>query len=234
MTYKYFGCTVSDVVSYYHGTVESDYSTNNISGGAVIDSELAYSEQTVLDALPVSFANVLQNGIPYLSVYHGQNLGMVGISLSDLRITDVMADDNGSNVSICGTRTCPSNLENLYEDTTGATISVTDGIVSIVPFDPTKEYYAAISFTEDVVFGSLKRLIRDLTACRLGSQLFSRGGEDEWVSVRRACEESSKMLDTIKEDTNWMPFELKKLRYFPGTSPIKVKGGISTIKVLRG
>jgi hypothetical protein len=233
MTFKNFGCLPADIVNYYHGTEITDYATNSISGSDVILSELDYSEQKILEAIPQGFSSVLQNGIPYVYVFNGQNLGITGIVLSDLHSTTKVDGTGGGSLNpFCGGNgQCQGNLENLYDDT--STVSVSGGLVSIVPSDLGKDYYARMTFTEDTVFGSLKRLVRDLTACRLGSQLFSRGGEDEWVSVKRACEESSEMIKAIKEDPNWMPYELKKLRFFPGTSPIKIKGGISTIKVAR-
>lgn len=234
MTFKYFGCTTQDVVNYYHGTEINDYATNSISGSDVILSELDYSEQQVLEALPQGFSSILQNGIPYVYVFDAQNLALSGVLLSDLKSTFKVDGTGGSSLNpFCGGNgQCQGNLDNLFDDT--ATVSVSGGIVSIVPVDSTKDYYAKMTFTEDVVFGSLKRLVRDLTACRLGSQLFSRGGEDEWKSVTRACEESSAMLEHIKNDSYWMPYEIKKLRFFPGTSPVKLKGGLTTLRVGRG
>lgn len=227
----YFGCTVDNIVNYYHGSEVTDFSTNSISGSDVILSELDYSTQKVLEAISISFANVLQNGIPYVYVYHGQDLGITGLTLSDLHSTS-KTDETGNILnSFCGNNQCAS-LSNLFDDTT-ATISISGSIVSITPYDATKEYYAKVTLSDNSSFGSLKRLVRDLTACRLGSQLYSRGSEDEWVSVKRACEESSEMLKAIKDDPYWMPYELKKLRYYPGTSPVKTKGGISTLRVAR-
>jgi hypothetical protein len=232
MTFKYFGCTVENIVNYYHGAEVTDFSTNSISGSEVIISELDYSEQKVLEAISVGFANALQNGIPYVYVYDGQDLGITGLTASDLH-SIFKADETGQGLVLnpfCGT-TCQGALSNLFDD--AATISISGSIVSITPYDSTKDYYAKINFTENASFGSLKRLVRDLTACRFGSQLYSRGSEDEWVSVKRACEESSEMLKAIKDDTYWMPYELKKLKYYPGTSPIKSKNGISSLRVTR-
>lgn len=236
MSYNYFGCTSDDIVKYYHGTEVTDYATNSISGQGVIESELAYSEERVLEALPQGFSNVLFNGIPYVYVYDGQNLGLTGVSLSNLVSEEKYNPVGGTyeNTSLCGCSStrCPGNLESLTEETV-STVSVSGGIVSITNYDSNKDYYAKLTFDSNAVIGSLKRLIRDMTACRLGSQLFSRGSEDEWVSVKRACEESEKALDGIKNDHNWMPYEVKKLKFYPGTSPVKVKGGISTIRVGR-
>lgn len=236
MTYNYFGCTSDDIVKYYHGTEVTDYATNGISGTDVILSELTYSEEMVLEALPQGFSSVLQNGIPYVYVNEGQNLGLTGVTLSNLvsetKYDPIDSYDDLPSIGGCTSNRCAGNLESLRDET--ATVSISgSGIVTITPYDSARDYYARLTFTENTVFGSLKRLIRDLTVCRLGSQLFSRGAEDEWVSVTRACEESSKLLDAIKNDQNWMPFELKKLKYFRGTSPVKVKGGITSIRIAR-
>jgi hypothetical protein len=232
--FNYFSCTSSDIINYYHGAEASDFATNSISGSDVILAELDYSEQLVLEALPLGFSTVLQNGIPYVLVADGYNLGMTGVTLSDLHsITKI--DHTGTElpkIGGCGGSYSCGNLEALYEDT--ATVSISgSGIVTINPADSTKDYYAKVTFSDTTVFGSLKRLVRDLTACRLGSQLYSRGSEDEWVAVKRACEDSATLLQQIKDDPYWMPYELKKLKFYPGTSPVKVKGGISTIRLGR-
>lgn len=231
MTYNNFGVVPSDIVNFYHGSELTDYTTNSLTGTQVIQSELDYSEEKVLEAISIAFSNILQNGIPYVYVENGMNLGMTGVALSDLH-SSFKVDETNNIIPICSNNICSTSLSNLYDETT-STISVSGGIVTITNVDANKDYFAKLNFTSVVVFGSLKRLIRDMTACRLGSQLYSRGSEDEWVSVKRACTDSAEMMKKIEEDIYWMPFELKKLRYYPGTSPIKIKNGISTLKVTR-
>lgn len=233
-TYNYFGVTVDDIVEYYHGAEVTDFATNGISGSEVIINELEYAEETVLEALPQGFANTLFNGIPYVQIIDGQSVSPSGATFSNLKVMD-NNDPLGlpSQTSLgCGGVICPGNT-NILSDST-ETVSVSGGVIDITNYDPNKLYYATMTFDSTVSFSGLKKLIRDIVACRLGSQLYSRGGEDEWVSVKRACEDSKEMLERLRSDPYWMPYELKKLKYFPGTSPIKVKGGISTIKVTRG
>lgn len=232
--YNYFGCTVNDIVSFYHGTTLNDFSTNGISGSDIITTELEYAEETVLNSLPKNFSQVLFNGIPYVEIYDGQTIAISGVALSDLK--EMGSDDpflNGdTSLNICEDGGCPGDISVLSNSL--ATVSISGTTVSISGYDSNRDYYARLTFTDEVSFSGLKKLVRDLVACRLGSQLFSRGGEDEWIAVRRACEDSQKMLEKLESDVYWMPFELRKLNYFDGTSPIKIKGGISTFKVYRG
>lgn len=233
MTFNYFGCVAADIVNYYHGTEVTDYSTNGISGTNVINEELAYSEQKVLEAVSLSFSLALQNGIPYVRVWDQMDLGISGVGLGAFHYA-YKVDETSSTyppIGSCSNGSCAS-ISNLYDETT-ASISISGSIITITNADPNKDYYVAVSFRSTTVFGSLKRLIRDLTACRLGCQLFSRGGEDEWKSVTRACDDSTETIKAIKDDIYWMPFELKKLSYYPGTSPVRMKGGISTMKIGR-
>lgn len=230
-TYNYFGVTVDDIVNYYHGTTVTDYNTGSVPGSGVIISELEYSEQKVLEALPPRVANSLMNGLYYVYVFDQQKIDLTGATIDTLYS---MTKYDSDETSICGCSThCAGDIGVLTEETVSVASITGAGIVSITNYDPNKDYYADITFTEDFEIGSLKRLIRDLTACRLGSQLFSRGSEDEWVSVTRACEESTAMLDKISNDEYWYPYEMKKLKFFPGKSPIKSKNGLTTIKVGR-
>jgi hypothetical protein len=163
--------------------------------------------------------------------------GISGVNVGDVyEITadDPIAGDAALHLSACGSsRVCPGSVGNLSDSSVDVAVNGTT--VSISGYDPNKEYYAQVTFDPNTVsFSGLKTLIRDIVACRLGSQLYSRGGEDEWLAVKRACENSSEMLEKLESDLYWMPFEFRKLSYYPGTSPVKIKGGLTTFKTYRG
>jgi hypothetical protein len=236
--FNYFGCSYTDILLAYKDSILSDYATAGISGNLAIENELEMQEMEVVNHLPSSVLSQLneidgmvlrvnasnQVTLPILpdssfavSVYYVGNL-------SDLRGRGCKSYDDVSETSICPNSDC-------WEDNlTALNFSISGAVISVSGASPGEDI--SVSYTVDktqLEIPELKKLVRDLTCCVLGSWLYSRE-ENEWKLVTRFCEKGDEGLDMLED--GYIPSVLKSQRWL--TDPFPSRRGVTSVKVYRG
>lgn len=230
--YNYFGVTVANIVTYYVGSELTDYATNSLTGTQVIQSELDYAEAEIVARLSQKTLNALEN-IKYMKLSEAVTTFPSGFTLSNATLYETNKGTSTSSYTSlgCSSQGC-SNL-NIELTRSSSTVTISGGYVATIsPFDTNKDYYISADLTVSSL-PSLGYIIREIVACRLGKQLYSRGNkESDWSAVEAACSKADLALSKI--DEYYLPAEFKKFSYFPGYEIQSSRNSIKTYTLKRG
>jgi hypothetical protein len=232
-----FGCTYVDIVNAYHGSIVSDFTS-----AEVIEAEIELSEALLMSKVSQKTLQMLQvveyQEVPQVASISGSySYTPVLPILNNLYVWQVPRYNPAKNNAIdqiypceC-TNGCPNikselNTQYLYTDYT----LVNGTIIFGSTFDQeVNTYYIGYNVdTSTISLSSVKGMIRDITAGTLGMQLYAKG-DDTWALVTHYNDRAKMWLESI--DEHWFPSELRKLKFL--NSPFTVKGGITSMKIVR-
>lgn len=229
----YFGLTATDIVSSFSQCVSGDFAVGSIDGGTIINNEIAFQYEKILNSLS---AEALQ----YLQRISGE------VALVDATgdfVPALYADSTTLRAYIVykGYSPCPGqSLESqdmCWENWNSTQMNVTTASVSTTGnnnyhlndiFDYKTQnliLYYDVDQT-NLVVASLKTLLRDLVCHSLGSRIYPVGQSDVWSIVSYYGESAERMLKLL--DSDMLPSELKKLRILNKSS------GIKSVRLTRG
>jgi len=216
--YNNFGLTYHDVIDAFTGAVSGDFSSTT-NPQVSIENEMDMAAEEILSLMSQRTIRLLSH-VDYQKISCPTGtflLPFLALNNCNLKVYKI-ADYNScnsiqNNPLSCGecqpTTLCASD-EITFELANGNEITITDL--------PTSSQSVYVSYDIDpdfLVLSSLKKLLRDMVACTLGSKLYS-DGTSEWALVTKYCESAQKFMDRM--DKNWVPSEFARLQFL---NPIK-------------
>lgn len=228
----YFGLTTQEVINSFSQTQESDFAVGNISGGAIILSEIAFQYEKILSILS-------DNTLQLMDKVAGE---VTNVSISGAFTPSLYAipETLRGYVTYKGYSPCPGqSLESYqmcWQNLQGGQLAITNASITSNGLNSYTLNEVFDSKTQNLVLyydvdqtnfelSSLKTLLRDLVCHSLGSRLFPTGQSDVWSIVSYYGESADKMMTYLKEGN--LPSEFKKIKL------LNKKSGITSIKIVR-
>lgn len=227
----YFGLTTQEVINSFSQTQESDFAVGNISGGAIILSEIAFQYEKILSILSDSTLQLMDK-------VAGE---VTNVSISGAFTPSLYATNLRGYIVFKGYSPCPGqDLESYdmcWQNLQGGQLSLVNASITSNGNNTYTLNDTFDSKTQNLVLyydvdqsnlelSSLKTLLRDLVCHSLGSRLFPTGQSDVWSIVSYYGESADKMMTFLQEGN--LPSEFKRMKL------LNKKSGITSIKLTRG
>jgi hypothetical protein len=229
----YFGLLNTDIVNSFSQCVSGDFAVGSIDGGTIINNEIAFQYEKVMNALSDEALHYLERISGEVALVDDANDFTPALYADSSTLRGYIVYKGYSpcpGQSLESTDMCWENWNSTQLNVTTASISTTGSnnyhLNDVFDY---KTQNLVLYYDVDqtnLVMASLKTLLRDLVCHSLGSRLFPVGQSDVWSIVSYYGESAERMLKLLED--GMLPSELKKLRLLNKSS------GIKSVKLVRG